>query len=241
MWKDFFYFSKNERKGIIILLVLVVGIFIGKYLFSSDSNAEIARQDTGADTTHYVSAAQPENQTPVETARPVRATHSTNQNQQTETRTYYSQSAKTTASAYPKQEKFEIGTIIELNAADTIALKKIPGIGSSFARRIVGYRSLLGGYYSMMQLQEVYGMYEELYARITPFLRIDTTLITPLKVNSTSLETLRNHPYSNFYRAKAIIEMRKKRGKLENFDQLGLLEEFADDEAQKLRHYLSFE
>ena len=57
--------------------------------------------------------------------------------------------------------KFPAGTVIELNQADTLTLKKIPGIGSTFARRIVGYRELLGGFYTVHQLAEVYGIDEE--------------------------------------------------------------------------------
>ena len=27
MWKDFFYFTKTERQGIIVLVVLVIGVY----------------------------------------------------------------------------------------------------------------------------------------------------------------------------------------------------------------------
>ena len=27
MWKDFFYFTKTERQGIIVLVVLIIGVF----------------------------------------------------------------------------------------------------------------------------------------------------------------------------------------------------------------------
>ena len=43
--------------------------------------------------------------------------------------------------------KLKPGATIDLNTADTTLLKRVPGIGSSFARRIVKYRELLGGYY----------------------------------------------------------------------------------------------
>ena len=34
MWKDFFYFSRRERQGILVLIVLIAGVFIGKFLFT---------------------------------------------------------------------------------------------------------------------------------------------------------------------------------------------------------------
>ena len=27
MWKDFFYFTKTERQGIIVLVVLIIGVY----------------------------------------------------------------------------------------------------------------------------------------------------------------------------------------------------------------------
>ncbi|MDR0734071.1 MAG: helix-hairpin-helix domain-containing protein [Dysgonamonadaceae bacterium] len=161
-----------------------------------------------------------------------------------EKRTYYQHPKKTAEpprkTNYPRKEKFSAGTVVELNASDTLLLMKIPGIGASFARRITAYKRLLGGYYRLQQLQEVYGMYEELYDKITPYLRVDTGLIQPLPVHSVSLDKLKSHPYINFYQARAIIEMRKKKGKINGIDELAMLEEFSGEDIEKMRHYLSF-
>jgi DNA uptake protein ComE-like DNA-binding protein len=84
-------------------------------------------------------------------------------------------------------------------------------------------------------------MYEELYEKITPYLRVDTSIIQPLPLNSASLDRLKSHPYLNFYQAKAIIEIRKKNGKINRREELRLLEEFSENDIEKLRHYLIFE
>lgn len=55
----------------------------------------------------------------------------------------------------PYIPKYEEGTIVDLNKADTSILKRIPGIGSTLARMIVVYRQRLGGFYDVSQLQEV--------------------------------------------------------------------------------------
>src|SRR5665647_1059817 len=47
---------------------------------------------------------------------------------------------------------------LDLNSADSLHLLEIPGIGPVFASRIIRYRTLLGGYYAVDQLREVYGM-----------------------------------------------------------------------------------
>ena len=60
---------------------------------------------------------------------------------------------------YIKQEKLSASESISLNKSDTADWKKVPGIGSSYAKRIVKYRALLGGYKSVEQLKEVIASY----------------------------------------------------------------------------------
>ena len=243
MWKDFFYFSKREKQGILILIAVIAGVFIGKFLFTPKVSPEDI--STIVEDTTTVKSGQSffkENKNYYEQTKPKTYDY---RSKPTEKRTYYQQPEKTVEppgkSDFPKKEKFPEGTVIELNTCDTNQLVKIPGIGTSFAKRITSYRNILGGYYRLQQLQEVYGMYEELYEKMAPYLRIDTGLIQPILVNSASLDKLKSHPYLNFYQAKAIIEIRKKKGKINSMNELMLLEEFPESDMERLRHYLSFE
>jgi len=61
----------------------------------------------------------------------------------------------------------EQSIVVELNSADTIELTKIKGVGKAFARRIIAYRDLLGGYVRIDQLGEVYGMQKDLLRAIS--------------------------------------------------------------------------
>ena len=141
-----------------------------------------------------------------------------------------------------KQEKITLGTVIDVNNADTAELKKIPYIGSAFARRIVKYRQLLGGFYSVEQLKEVHGLDNELFLKIAPYLTIsENPDLQVISVNQSSLDKLKSHPYINFYQAKIIVELRKKKGKIRNISELALLEEFSENDLKRLVHYLSFE
>jgi DNA uptake protein ComE-like DNA-binding protein len=253
MWKDFFYFSKRERQGILILIVLIAGIFIGKFLFTPKTQ-HFSEEITSVNETenslskNSFSVDSPEKPNVSEKPKTeYKQKFRTSPQKSTlpeEKRTYYSPPEKTPEpplkNLHPKQEKYAAGTSIELNASDTSQLKMIPGIGSSFAKRIVSYRNLLGGYYKLQQLQETYGMYEELYEKITPYLRVDSSLIVPIQTNSVSLDRLKAHPYLNFYQAKAIVEIRKKKGKIDSINELELLEEFTADDLGKIKHYLSF-
>jgi len=249
MWKDFFYFSRRERQGILVLIVLIAGVFIGKFLFTPktplpskvefDAGKNVEKQEVISD-----KAKEQENQKGNAPSEQKTYYATTKTNRPAEKRTYYPPLIESRVlpkqNQYPVTEKFAAGTVIEINASDTAQLMKIPGIGASFAKKITGYRNVLGGYYRLGQLQEVYGMYAELYEKVILYLRADTGKITPIQVNTASLDKLKSHPYINFYQAKAIVEMRKKKGKLENIHELDLLEEFTPEDLERLKHYLAF-
>jgi DNA uptake protein ComE-like DNA-binding protein len=240
MWKDFFYFSKRDRQGILVLVVLIAGIFAGKYLFTTAPQAIPEEQELRKEPEKTL----PEVNEPIPVVIPKSPVSNSKPDKPVEKRRYYQQAEKTPEPPPPnhfrKAEKFPEGTVIELNACDTSQLVKIPGIGPSFAKRISGYRNKLGGYYRKEQLQEVYEMYEELYVKIIPYFRIDTNLIVKIPVNTASLDKMKSHPYLNFYQAKVIIEIRKKKGKVESLTELSLLEEFSEEDLERIEPYLEF-
>ena len=133
--------------------------------------------------------------------------------------------------------KYPAGTVVELNSADTTELKKIPGIGSGIARLIVGYRQRLGGFYRIEQLQEINLDYRQLQA----WFHISPASIRRINLNRSSIERLHNHPYINFYQAKAFVEYRKKKGVLHNLKPFVLYEEFPATDLERIQHYVCFE
>ena len=121
--------------------------------------------------------------------------------------------------------------------ADTMELKKIPGIGSVIARNIVAYRQRLGGFYDLEQLLEVRFFTPELLEWFV----LGDTPVNQLRINRESLDKLRAHPYLNFYQAKIIVEHRKKRGEIKSLSQLSLYEEFTEKDLKRLSAYFSFD
>lgn len=128
--------------------------------------------------------------------------------------------------------------IVELNSADTLDLLKIRGIGNTFARRIVGYRELLGGYYSIEQLIEVYGITPQLLDQIKENIYIDSTRIKKLNINLIRYDDLRTHPYVNDFQAKAIIYYRSRKGSIKSLDELWKNKLLPRDRFEKLKYYL---
>ena len=138
---------------------------------------------------------------------------------------------------YKKTFKYPEGTLVDVGVADTVELKKIPGIGSVISRRIVGYRRVLGGFYDLSQLEEL----DCITPEMMKWFKLEGGQIQKMAVNRLSLDKLRAHPYLNFYQAKAIIEYRKKWGEIKSLSQLSLFEEFTEKDLNRLSHYFTFD
>lgn len=102
---------------------------------------------------------------------------------------------------------------VNVNTADTTLLKTIRGIGSYFSKKIVSYRTSLGGYHHLDQLLEIYKMDSSRLAKVSPFLFVDTSMtLKTISINTANIEELGYHPYITFKQAKAIVKYRKQHG-----------------------------
>jgi len=104
--------------------------------------------------------------------------------------------------------------VIDLNSADSIQLKQLPGIGAVLSKRIVKYRDLLGGFYSVNQLKEVYGLNEQTIQQIEQKVRLDDTRIRKLNLNFADANELSRHPYLKTNLAGKIVKFRTKNGSI---------------------------
>ena len=126
---------------------------------------------------------------------------------------------------------------VVLNRADTAQLRKVPGIGSFFARKIVDYRERLGGYYRVQQLLEIEDFPE---TAVSFFIIPDGTEFRKMNLNRLSLNELKRHPYIGFYRARAIVDYRRLHGHIESLQQLKLLPDFTPEAIERLEPYVEY-
>ncbi len=132
------------------------------------------------------------------------------------------------------EEKFD------LNQADSARLISVYGIGSKLSARIIKYREKLGGFISLEQLNEVYGL--------------DTTAGNELKrkafiqenfqprafdLNTAAEKELAAHPYIKYTLAKAITSYRFQHGSFKSIDELRQIAILDEPVFKKIKPYLS--
>ena len=137
----------------------------------------------------------------------------------------------------PKTEKFAEGVTLPANAADTTALKHIPGIGSYYAHKIVDYRERLGGFVSTSQIGEI----EDLPAGITRWFVLDKTdKPRQLRINHATFKQLVRHPYLSYEQTKIIVTHIRQYGAIRSWRDLQLYKEFTQNDFKRLVPYISF-
>ena len=125
---------------------------------------------------------------------------------------------------------------VVLNTADTSQLKKVPGIGSYYAKEIVRHGQWLGGYVSIDQLDEIEGFPQE----SKKYFVISDAHPQKLNINRLTLQQLRRHPYINFYQAKAITDYRRLHGPIASLDDLRFCKDFDEAAIKRLLPYVEF-
>ncbi|MBF9253275.1 helix-hairpin-helix domain-containing protein [Pontibacter sp. 172403-2] len=139
----------------------------------------------------------------------------------------------------PPREKFILAPF-NINTADTTQLKQIRGIGSKLSARIVKYRDGLGGFHSMAQLQEVYGLSPEVVDSLRKYTFVPDAYAPPqLSINTATADELKAHPYITSNVARAIVAYREQHGQFKSIEDLQQIKLVTPELYQKLRPYLS--
>lgn len=130
--------------------------------------------------------------------------------------------------------------MLDINLATAKDFQKLRGIGPAFSKRIVKYRNALGGFVSIDQLGEVYGLPDSTFLRIRPFLQSNGQ-IQKINLNTSTAEELKSHPYLRWKHANAIVRYRNENGPFTDPEILRTFFEFDDGEGTywKIKPYLS--
>lgn len=138
--------------------------------------------------------------------------------------------------SYPRQEKISRGMTIDINTADTTELKKIPGIGSYFARKIVELRQRRGTFQKKEQLLSI----RNFPAEALEYMSLSNS-IPMIRLNSMTQKELQAHPLLNYVQARDIINLRRSIGKIKTIQDLSLIKSIPADLLQQLLPHLTYE
>ncbi|NLY25054.1 MAG: helix-hairpin-helix domain-containing protein [Bacteroidales bacterium] len=256
-WKDFLHFQRGSKIAVILLLVLIVlTLLLNAVLSYRNSSEIIVRQNDSLIRAFedFRTTLQERKLSPaVRDQREEKGIYSGDDLPEesvgrrgtagkTDLRDEGARNGREAGTRYtpfPVNEKLTAGETISLNESDTTLWKMIPGIGSSYASRIVKYRELLGGYVRKEQLMEVYGMDNERYSRISPYIEPDDHC-RKLQVNRDEFRELLRHPYLNYKQVKVIASLRRRKGDILSINELAMLDEFTSDDIWRLEPYLAF-
>lgn len=118
-------------------------------------------------------------------------------------------------------EIFEVQNImIELNSATIEDLTKLSAINEYIAKRIIKFRDLIGGFYKIQQLKEVYGLSQDTYDLISNNISVNEKDIKKIRINFIDFKELKSHPYFDYETTKAIINYRTNNGAFTDINQL---------------------
>lgn len=132
---------------------------------------------------------------------------------------------------------------VEINTADTSSLIALPGIGPAFARGIVKYRDMLGGFVSLDQLAEVYVLKDKPDAllKLKSLLILDPHAVLRIPINTCTEEELAAHPYARWKVAKPLIAYRSQHGPFTDVTAIRGCAVISEEVFRKLAPYLSVE
>jgi DNA uptake protein ComE-like DNA-binding protein len=207
--RNWFGYSRRERRSTFILLVIIIVVICVRYLFPTPVN-------------------------PVREIPPELLSFSDDIVQKEENLKVTRKKDEVKASRLKKP-------LLEINSSDSASLVRLPGIGPVLSARIIKYRNLIGGYVSVDQLKEVYGLKEETFNMISSRLYADTLLIRKIKINKADYKELIRHPYFQRNEVPGILKCRELQGKITRIEDLIENNLISPETSKKIRAYLDFD
>ena len=158
MWKDFFYFTKTERQGIIVLVVLVIGAYAIPRLLQAFS--------------------QPEKTNPAEQVKAEKeySDFISSVKKLKPGKKYPDYTNNRSSAVHPKKE-IRLATF-DPNMADSTTFLSL-GFPSWMASNILRYRNRQGRFRRPEDFRKIYGLTEEQYRTLLPYIRIAEEPISP--------------------------------------------------------------
>ena len=131
--------------------------------------------------------------------------------------------------------------IIDINQATKEDLIKINGIGEAISTRIIRFKESLGGFVSMNQMNDIWGLPPEVIDKLNTNFKVSGhSDIKKIDINDASIKELSQFPYFNYQVAKQIVTFRSMNGDFKNVDDLTKIKGLSIEKANIIALYLVF-
>ncbi|PSL36072.1 ComEA family DNA-binding protein [Chitinophaga ginsengisoli] len=131
--------------------------------------------------------------------------------------------------------------VLDINTADSALWESLPGIGPVLAARIVKFREKLGGFYSISQVGETYGLADSTFNKIQASLRLHKVSLKKIDLNQMDEKSLAQHPYIRYKLARLIVLYRNNHGPFRQVEDLLGIPLVDDSIYRKIEHYIKTE
>jgi competence ComEA-like helix-hairpin-helix protein len=161
---------------------------------------------------------------------------------------FYNKSTRPENNEQPEHErgsyvskKEAVPVVVDVNKATPEEWQQLRGIGPAFSKRIVNFREKLGGFATLEQVGEVYGLPDTTFQKILPYLAL-SPIYRKINLNAATLDELKSHPCINFLQATILFNYRQQHGAFKSLEAVkkaavGMKE----NEWKKLEPYLSLD
>lgn len=131
--------------------------------------------------------------------------------------------------------------ITDINTATQDDLMKINGIGAGYSERILNFRESLGGFVSMEQMQDVWGLPPEVIEKLNLYFRINAQpALKKIDINNATVKEIAQFPYFRYAIAKEIVTYRSMHGDFKNVNDLTKIKGLSIEKATIIALYLTF-
>ena len=147
----------------------------------------------------------------------------------------------TTKSKIFTSNKKEAKIPIDINKATAEDLKKVYGIGDGLSARILKERTRMGGFVSMDQLEDVWGLSDDVIVSLREeFVVKELPVFQRININTATIKELTQLTYFKYALARNIVAYRSMNGSFKNIEDLTKISGFPVDRIKIIALYLEF-
>ena len=149
------------------------------------------------------------------------------------------------SSSYPKSKwnefpKKETLKILDINQATKEDLIKVSGIGDAISDRILKQKDIFGGFVSMDQMTDIWGLTPEVIAELNKYFIVESLpKLQKININTASIKELGQFYYFRYPISKNIVTYRSMNGDVK-IEDLSNIKGFPVDKLKIIALYLEF-